>query len=119
MMDSRYFFMDVILSSLRGWFQPFFGVWVEIVEIWVRDVPVGANMIRPLVYHSSGTSCHLLYKRRLSQIVSSLEEMPGRAEKSARANMIRPLVCHSSGTSCHLLYKRRLSQIVSSLEEMP
>jgi len=90
MMDSRYFFMDVILSSLRGWFQPFFGVWVEIVEIWVRDVPVGANMIRPLVYHSSGTSCHLLYKRRLSQIVSSLEEMPGRAEESARANTVRP-----------------------------
>jgi len=58
-------------------------------------------------------------KRRLSQIVSSLEEMPDRAEESARANMVRPLVCHSSGTSCHLLYKRRLSQIVSSLEEMP
>ena len=92
---------------------------MEIVEIWVRDVPVGANMVCPLVCHSSGTSCHLLYKRRLSQIVSSLEEMPGRAEESARANMIRPLVCHSSGTSCHLLYKRRLSQIVSSLEEMP
>ena len=43
-----------------------------------------------------------------------LEEMPDRAEESARANMIRPLVYHSSGTSCHLLYKRRLLQIVSS-----
>ena len=62
---------------------------MEIVEIWVRDVPVGANMVCPLVCHSSGTSCHLLYKRRLSQIVSSLEEMPDRAEESARANDVR------------------------------
>ncbi len=54
------------------------------------NIPVGANSVRPLVYHSSGTSCHLLYKRRLLQIVSSLEEMPGRAEESTRANDVRP-----------------------------
>ena len=73
--------------------------------------PLGVSLLRHFVPPP--------LKRRLLQIVSSLEEMPGRAEESVRANMIRPLVCHSSGTSCHLLYKRRLSQIVSSLEEMP
>ena len=51
---------------------------------------VGVNSVRLLVYHSSGTSCHLLYKRRLLQIVSSSEEMPGRAEESTRANDVRP-----------------------------
>ena len=76
-----------------------------------RCSPVGVSLLRHFVPPP--------LKRRLSQIVSSLEEMPDRAEESARANMIRPLVYHSSGTSCHLLYKRRLSQIVSSLEEMP
>ena len=54
------------------------------------NIPVWANSVRPLVYHSSGTSCHLLYKRRLLQIVSSSEEMPGRAEESTRANDVRP-----------------------------
>ena len=118
-MDSRYFFMDVILSSLRGWFQPFFeGMGGNCGNMGAgcpcrgeHGSPVGVSLLRHFVPPP--------LKRRLSQIVSSLEEMPDRAEESARANMIRPLVCHSSGTSCHLLYKRRLSQIVSSLEEMP
>ena len=56
----------------------------------IRSISVGANIVHPLVCYSSGTSCHLLYKRRLLQIVSSLEEMPGRAEESTRANDVRP-----------------------------
>ena len=50
----------------------------------------GRIVFAPWVCYSSGTSCHLLYKRRLLQIVSPSEEMPGRAEESVRANDVRP-----------------------------
>ena len=56
----------------------------------IRSISVGANRVRPLGVLLLRHFVPPPLKRRLLQIVSSSEEMPGRAEESTRANDVRP-----------------------------
>ena len=66
-----------------------------------HDSPVGVSLLRHFVPPP--------LKRRLSQIVSSLEEMPDRAEESARANDVRTY----DGTGIlHIVYGFRFVRLL-------